>query len=75
MREHRSWQIWAHVLSCLALGFIDGEGERKLYAELASQLERPRLIIGDQLSAWNQDVLTLVVSRSEAPPAFTRSSV
>ena len=36
--------------------------ERRLYGELASQLEWLRLIIGDQLYAWNQDVLTLVVS-------------
>ena len=36
--------------------------ERRLYGELASQLEWLRLIIGDQLYAWNEDVLTLVVT-------------
>ena len=36
--------------------------EHRLYGELASQLEWLRLIIGDQLYAWNQNVLALVVS-------------
>ena len=48
------WGVWPWALLMVS--------EHRLYGELASQLEWLRLIIGDQLYVWNQDVLTLVVS-------------
>lgn len=48
------WSVWPWALLMVS--------ERRLYGELASQLEWLRLIIGDQLYAWNEDVLTLVVT-------------